>query len=114
MKYNAKMIHIDFTLSYLEIYLIFINLTSFILYGYDKALALKTHKNISRISENKLLFTTLLGGTITSLIAMLLFRHKIKKVSFIIKFLLVFIIQIVLVILYLQKEVILEKLHTLI
>lgn len=106
------MIHIDFTISYLQMYLVFISLTSFIIYGYDKALALKTHKNITRISENKLLFTTLLGGTIGSFITIVLFRHKIKKTSFIIKFLLVFIVQIILFILYSERAYLLEKLYT--
>ena len=97
------MIHIDFTLNYFQIYLISINLLAFILYGYDKALALTTHKNISRISENKLLFSTLLGGAIGSLSAMLLFRHKIKKTSFILKFFIVLIVQILLAFFYYKK-----------
>ena len=89
------MINIHFTLSYFELYLIFINLVSFLLYGYDKAQALKTSKNISRVSENKLLFSTFIAGTIGSLLSMLLFRHKIKKPSFIIKFSIVVIIQVI-------------------
>ena len=96
------MIHIDFTLSYLQLYLIIINIFAFIIYGYDKAQALKSSKSISRVSEYKLLFTTLLGGTLGSGTAMMLFRHKIKKISFMIKFILIFILQISLIILYLN------------
>ena len=91
------MVHIDFTLNYFQIYLIIINIFAFMLYGYDKALALKTHKVISRISENKLLLSSLLGGTVGSLTAMFLFRHKVKKNSFIIKFFIVLIVQIAVV-----------------
>ncbi len=89
-------------LSYLQIYLIVINILTFMLYGYDKLKSLIHIKNISRVSENKLLLTALLGGTFGSLLAMLLFRHKIKKPSFIIKFSLVVIIQIALLFLYLK------------
>ena len=72
------MIHINFTLSYLETYLILMSVVAFTLYVYDKAQALK---NKRRVSENKLLFFSFIGGTIGSLISMLLFRHKIKKPS---------------------------------
>jgi uncharacterized membrane protein YsdA (DUF1294 family) len=82
------------------------------IYGYDKAQALKTDKNISRVSENKLLFSTLLGGIIGSLSAMLIFRHKIKKPSFMIKFFLIVILQMVLIFLYYKWDDLIEKLHT--
>ncbi len=96
------MIHIDFTLTYPQAYLLGINTISFFLYFYDKIQALKTTKNISRISENKLLLSSLLGGSIGSLVSMLIFRHKIKKNTFIIKFLLVVIIQIATIFLYIK------------
>ncbi|MDF1875667.1 DUF1294 domain-containing protein [Sulfurimonas sp. SAG-AH-194-I05] len=105
------MVYVEFTLTYFEVYLIAISLVSFLLYGYDKALALKTHKNISRISENKLLLSTLLGGTIGSVIAMMLFRHKIKKKSFTLKFLLVVIVHVVAVVVFVKE---LYKFNTLI
>lgn len=91
------MIHISFILTYLEIYIIFISLVSFFLYAYDKLKALNVSKNNRRVSELKLLFSTLIGGTVGSVVAMLLFRHKIKKPSFIIKFSLVLILQVALV-----------------
>jgi len=96
------MIHIAFSLSYLEVYLLSVNILSFLFYGYDKSLSLKNTKNISRVSEKKLLFSTFIGGTIGSLFAMLLFRHKIKKSSFLIKFFLVTILQVILIFLYLK------------
>jgi len=55
---------------------------------------MKTSKNVSRISEMKLLISSLIGGTIGSFLAMLIFRHKVKKMSFVIKFLLVIIVQV--------------------
>lgn len=91
------MIHISFILTYLEIYIILISLGSFFLYAYDKLKALNLSKNSRRVSELRLLFSTLIGGTIGSAMAMILFRHKIKKPSFIIKFSLVLIVQVALV-----------------
>ena len=82
-------------MTYLIAYLIFINLTSFIIYALDKFIALK-QKDTSRISEKTLLLSALFGGILGSLIAMLAFRHKIKKFSFLVKFMLVFVIQITL------------------
>lgn len=87
------MIYINFFLTYFEIYLIFVNITTFILFTYDKVQALRATKNISRVPELNLLLMTLLAGTIGAIISMLLFRHKIKKPSFMIKFMVVIIIQ---------------------
>jgi uncharacterized membrane protein YsdA (DUF1294 family) len=87
------LINISFSLSYIQVYILSISTISFLLYAYDKLQALKNSKNVSRVSEMKLLTTSLLGGSIGSIFAMLIFRHKVKKMSFIIKFLLVIIIQ---------------------
>ena len=73
---------------------LFLNVISFILIGYDKYLA-KKHK--SRISENTILTFVLIGGTIGSGIAMLVFRHKTAKESYLWKFWTVALIQIVLI-----------------
>ena len=88
-----QLINISFSISYLATYFIAISFISFFLYAYDKLQALKNSKNVSRVSEMKLLTTSLLGGSIGSIFAMLIFRHKVKRMSFIIKFLLVIIIQ---------------------
>lgn len=58
----------------------FINLCAFSAYGIDK---LKAIQNEWRISENTLLFLSLLGP-IGALLSMILFRHKIRKSKFII------------------------------
>ena len=91
------MINFNITFLYIEVYVIFITLLSFIVYGYDKYKALKNKKNISRISEKSLLLLSLIGGTFGAISAMMVFRHKIKKLSFMLKFFVVLLIQIVLV-----------------
>jgi len=91
------MINIAFQLTYLELFLILINIISFLVYTYDKLVSIRnnTINNISRISEKVLLIVAFIGGSIGAIISMLLFRHKIKKLSFIIKFILVISLQIV-------------------
>lgn len=64
---------------YLVYYLICMNSLSFILYGFDKMLAIKK-KN--RISERTLFYLGILGGALGSLIGMITFRHKTKKIKF--------------------------------
>lgn len=81
----------------MEVFLIsflIINILVFILAGYDKQQA---RKNKRRIPENTLFFLEAIGGTIGLLTAMLLFRHKTSKTSFIVKFTLIFLIQVVLI-----------------
>jgi len=60
-------------------WLVSINLLAFIVYGADKELAKRGKR---RISENALLFYTLVGGTIGAAAGMKLFRHKTQKTSF--------------------------------
>ncbi|WP_342777761.1 DUF1294 domain-containing protein [Flavobacterium daemonense] len=49
-------------------------------------------------------FLEAIGGTIGLLIAMFFFRHKTSKTSFIVKFLLIFLIQVVLIYLKLTDK----------
>lgn len=79
----------------MKAYLIIINILSFILYGIDK---LKAIKKKERISEKALILVGILGGSIGSLIGMNLFRHKTKKLKFIISLPLILIIHIIVVI----------------
>ncbi|MBD3793717.1 MAG: cold shock and DUF1294 domain-containing protein [Campylobacterales bacterium] len=60
-------------------YLIAINITTFLLYGYDKQLA-QTDK--VRVPERTLHMLALLGGSPAGLIAQRFFRHKTLKSSF--------------------------------
>lgn len=79
----------------MKAYLIIINILSFILYEIDK---LKAIKKKERISEKALILIGILGGSIGSLIGMNLFRHKTKKLKFIISLPLILIIHIIVVI----------------
>lgn len=77
-----------------DLWLIAINLVTFVIYGYDKMIAAS---DWTRVPERMLLLLALVGGTPGALIAMLLFRHKTSKASFRLKFLLVILVQIVLI-----------------
>ena len=65
----------------INIYLIIINIISFLFMGTDKLFAILKKR---RISEKTLLFTTIIGGSIGSLLGMFFFRHKIRKPKFLI------------------------------
>ncbi|MFB3386212.1 DUF1294 domain-containing protein [Flavobacterium sp. LAR06] len=86
----------------LLLYFLFINIFVFILAAYDKYLA---RKNKRRIPENTLFFLEAIGGTIGLLLAMLLFKHKTSKTSFIVKFSAIFLIQIVLIYLIITDKI---------
>lgn len=66
-------------------------LITFTTYGIDKYRAVK-HKR--RISEFFLLSLTFLGGTVGALLAMVIFRHKVSKKSFLFKLGLVIVLQV--------------------
>ena len=74
-----------------------ISVITFIIFGIDKRKAVKHQR---RIPESTLLSLTFLGGTIGALLGMLIFRHKISKTSFLLKFIGIVVIQIMLVYLY--------------
>ena len=80
------MINLNFSLTYIELYFLLVNIVAFCIYGFDKLQALSNNKNISRVPELKLLLLIVLGGFVGAFISMLLFRHKIKKLSFMLKF----------------------------
>jgi uncharacterized membrane protein YsdA (DUF1294 family) len=71
-----------------------LNLIAFIIFGADKR---KSIKHQRRISENTLLGISFVGGTIGAILGMLIFRHKISKRSFLLKFGLIVLIQVVLI-----------------
>jgi uncharacterized membrane protein YsdA (DUF1294 family) len=60
-------------MKYFNYYLITINIISFVLFGYDKYMAIKQK---SRVRNSILLIISLLGGSIGSLLGMYTFRHK--------------------------------------
>ncbi|MCX8533952.1 DUF1294 domain-containing protein [Chryseobacterium luquanense] len=72
--------------------LLIINLLTFIIFTLDKWKATQ-HKR--RISEFSLLTLTFIGGTVGAVLAMLIFRHKVSKKSFLLKLCGIIIIQII-------------------
>ena len=78
----------------IAIVLIFINIVCFAIFGLDKRKAVKHQQ---RISEKTLLIFTFFGGTIGAVSGMLVFRHKISKKSFLLKWGLVVLIQSVII-----------------
>jgi len=71
-------------------YLVGINVIIFLFYGYDKR---QSRNKKSRIPELTLHLLALLGGTPGALLGQLSFRHKTKKLSFKIVFLVIVLIQ---------------------
>ena len=66
-------------MNYIYKYLIIINIITFIVYAVDKFKAINKKE---RISELSLFLLGFIGGPIGALMAMLLFRHKTKKIKF--------------------------------
>ena len=76
----------------LTLYLVGINLITLLVWGYDK---FSSMKNSSRISEINLLLGVFLGGTLGGILGIFIFRHKISKRSFLLKFFGVAILQLI-------------------
>ena len=76
------------------LYFTAISILSFLLFGLDKQ---KARQNKRRISEFTLLLVSFLGGSLGSFLAMFIFRHKISKTSFKIKFGLILLAQILII-----------------
>lgn len=63
----------------MQIYLISINIITFILFVVDKARAMNREW---RIRESVLLFSSIIGGALGGFLAMQIFRHKTKTAVF--------------------------------
>ena len=74
------------------LYLLSINALSFLLFGYDKFLAIK---NKRRIPEKELFTVSTIGGAFGGLIAILVFNHKISKAAFVWRFMFIFLLNLV-------------------
>ena len=81
-------------MSFLFWYFPLINLVAFSIIGVDKQLAINQKR---RISELNLLLTSVIGGTIGSGLAILVFRHKTSKESFLLRFYGIILIQILII-----------------
>ncbi len=72
----------DFLLRYPIPFLIIaalVNIIAFVFYGVDKH---KAKKGLWRISENTLIFFSLIGGGLGSLLGMFAFHHKTRHIKF--------------------------------
>ena len=77
------------------IYLVIMNILTFLLMGYDKH---EAKKGEWRISEKALFGFSLIGGSIGGIIGMYVFHHKTQKWYFKYGFPIILILQIILVI----------------
>ena len=75
------------------LYLLLINLSTLTTCGHDKPIA---KKNSLRISAKRLLLLVFLGGFLGGILGIVLFRHKIAKRTFLLKFTGVAVLQLVL------------------
>lgn len=66
--------------TFLLSYFCAINFVTIILFGLDKSRSQQT--GVRRIRERTLWLSMLLGGSLGALLAMHVFRHKTKKISF--------------------------------
>ena len=82
-------------MKYLIIYLIVINIITFIIFGLDKYYAIKGR---FRISEATLFCLCIIGGSFLGYIGMKVFRHKTKKTYFRIGVPLIMILEAILII----------------
>lgn len=76
------------------IYLLLINLYTFVVFGIDKR---KAKKEKSRVSEKHLHISTLIGGTLGAWSGIYFFRHKNRKRSFLLKTTLITVLQILVI-----------------
>ena len=89
-----------FTMKNFIIYLLIINLLGFFIMWLDKN---KAKRDAWRIPEKTLFIITGLGGGIGTTLGMYVFRHKTKKIAFVIGFPTITILEIIAGIYYLVK-----------
>ena len=78
----------------LTIYLLVINVVTFLVYGFDKW---RAKRDAWRVPEKTLLLLAVIGGSIGAILGMYTFRHKTKKAKFVILVPLIIILQMALV-----------------
>lgn len=76
----------------LILYLVIINVITFVMFGVDKYKAIRQEW---RIRESTLLGLALIGGSIGGWLAMYIFHHKTKKAKFFVGIPVILVIQIV-------------------
>ncbi len=84
----------------LLLYFLLINIAAFVLFTFDKY---KSRVNASRTPEKRLHTLSLLGGVVGASLSMILFRHKIKKSSFILKHVAIILLWLALLVYYFSQ-----------
>ena len=74
------------------VYLVLINVVTFITFGVDKS---RARKHAWRIPEKTLIFLAIIGGSVGAIAGMYFFRHKTRHWYFVIGMPLILILQIV-------------------
>ena len=82
------------------LYLIAINVVTFLIYGLDKW---KAKRDAWRIKESTLLLLAVIGGSVGALLGMQVFRHKTKHVQFTVGVPVILLAQIALVVWWLLR-----------
>ena len=90
-----------FTVKNIVIYLISINIVTFLAMFIDKK---RAEKGEWRIKESTLFMLVLLGGGIGGIAGMYTFRHKTQKMQFVIGFPAILIIEIICIIIFLINK----------
>ena len=75
------------------IYLILINLLTFVVYGLDKY---KAKKQLWRIPETQLLLLAIIGGSVGAFLGMYIWHHKTKHLKFKLGVPVIFLLQLLL------------------
>lgn len=79
-------------MKWVAIYLLVVNVLSFLMYGLDK---LRAKKDKWRIPEKTLIMVAVIGGSVGAFLGMQTFRHKTKHLKFTIGVPVIFVLQIV-------------------
>lgn len=74
-------------------WLVSVNIVAFLTYGYDKMIA---GSQTMRVPENVLLLLVALGGFVGAGLGMVIFRHKTRKQSFQVRFVVAVLVSIIL------------------
>ncbi len=88
---SAIALHFFISLNLAISWLISVNMTALLLYGYDKIQAIRDE---FRVPEKIMHTIVLIGGGIGGLAAMIIFRHKIRKAKFQLVFWIILALQI--------------------
>lgn len=100
IKNRMEIINNIFSIKNVVIYLLAINVITFLIMLIDKK---KAEKGRWRIKESTLLTLALLGGSIGEMLGMYVFRHKTKKPRFFIGVPVMLVLQIILLIMIFIK-----------